>query len=290
MTLGWFAGCSEEVVELPPPVTYNELVRGCIAATACNVLAYPRVTDCVEAYYNLHTTFGISRMYDAKYHCVNLANGDCDVVAECMGTNRLAGRCDSKFVARCEENVAISCDLLDKRVFQHQCSHAGLTCALKKTQTFEASCAFGTCATGYKPRCDSGKALKCIDGVIIVEDCKAQNKSCGVNSSKSKGCVGNTTSTCTLGKYKDKCEGNKALSCVEGKVHKVDCASRIFNKRCKEGQCVPTGTECTGSYDRCVGKDLQYCLDGKWLTFDCSKLGFGDCRTVDKGARCGIKL
>ena len=284
------AGCEEEVVELPPPVTYNELVRGCIAATACGVLAYPRVSNCVEAYYNLHKTFGVSRMYDAKYHCVNLANGDCEEVFHCMGTNKLAGLCDGTFKARCDGTSAVSCDLLDKRVFVHQCSHAGLICAVKNTQSFEASCAYGTCAAGYKARCEDGKALSCDDGVIIVEDCQEQNKACGVTSSKTKGCVGNTTASCTTGQYKDKCEGNKAVSCVEDKVHKVDCASRIFKKRCKDAACVPTGTACDGEFDRCSGEKLEYCLDGSWVAFDCDKLGFGACRTVTNGARCGMRL
>lgn len=284
------AGCGEEVVAPPAPVTYNELVRGCIAATACGVKAYPRVSDCVEAYYNLHIKHGVSRLYDAKYQCVILANGDCDEVARCMGTNRMAGRCDGTFKARCDGQNSVSCDLLDKRVFVSDCTSASMTCTLSKTQTFDAPCGLGTCLTGYKPRCDEGRALKCVDGVITVEDCKAQNMLCGVTTSKTNGCVGNSSSTCVLGKYKDKCEGNKALLCIEGKVHKVDCASRIFNKRCKAGECVPTGTECHGNFDRCAGKNLQYCLDGKWLTFDCDKLGFGDCRAVTNGARCGQKF
>ncbi len=239
LLLSLSGGCGEEEVEPPaPPVTYNELVRGCIAATACDVLAYPRVSDCVKAYYQLHMKFGISRMYDSKYHCVNLANGDCDEVARCMGTNRMAGRCDAKFKARCDGQSAVSCDLLDKRVFVHECTHAGLVCAVKNTQTFEASCAFGTCVSGYKTRCEDGKALTCLDGVIIVEDCKSQNMVCGINSSKAKGCVGNTTTSCTPGQYKDKCEGNKVVKCEDGKVHKVDCATRIFNKRCKDAACV----------------------------------------------------
>ena len=287
------SGCEEEeeIKELPPPVTYNELVRGCIMATACGVKAYSRVSDCVKAYYTLHLKHGLGRMYDAKYQCVIKAEGDCDEVARCMGTNLLAGRCDSTFKARCDDKSSVSCDLVDKRVFVLECTHAGLECTLGSGKTFDAPCGLGACLSAYKTRCEDGRALSCVNGVITVEDCKAQNMSCGVNAGKTKGCIGNTTTSCVSGRYTEKCEGTKALSCKGGKVNKVDCASRIYNKRCKVhakvAECAPTGTACTDGFDRCSGEKLQYCLDGNWLTFNCKEAGFGACRTVTNGARCG---
>lgn len=284
--------CSdEEPPVVVPPVTYNQLVRGCILATACGVKAYPRVANCVDAYYTLHRRFGHARIYDAIYYCVNQSEGSCEEVYSCFGADRLAGRCDATFKARCEGDNAVSCDLLDQRVFVSDCTAAKLKCAVKNTETFEAACAYGSCLSAYAPRCDEGRALTCLDGVITVEDCTAQGLVCASTSTTTKavGCVGSSSTSCSPSKTTPSCKGTVAVTCVVNKLHEEDCSTRVYNRTCKNGVCVATGTGCTDAFDRCQGSNLEYCLDGNWVLFDCATAGFGPCQTETHGARCSSK-
>lgn len=272
-------GCDpEEPPVVVAPVKYDDLVEGCIAATGCGVKAYPRVSNCVEAYYNLHRRFGVGPLYDRIYHCVKKAQGDCREVFACFGANAESGECTSSFQARCSEGYAVSCDLLDHRVFAFDCQSVGLTCQVKNTQSFEASCAVGSCSSSYASRCEGERVLTCRDGVIEVEDCQAMGLKCGSNNHGKPGCVGNSGKSCNMAQYKASCTGAAAATCEGGKVHVEDCSKRHFNKSCKDGACVATGKACADQFDTCADQTtLKYCLDGTWHTADCTSLGFRSC-------------
>lgn len=281
-------GCGDEPVAPVPTVSYDELVRGCVAATACRVKAYPRVADCVNAYYNLHRRFGLAPLYDQIYHCVLEADGDCDDVFTCFGAHRNAGACDSSFKAVCDESRALSCDLLDRRVFSYDCGAVGLSCSVKDSESFEALCAAGSCKSSFTTRCEEGRVLSCIDGVIEVDDCKARGLVCGKDKNGRLDCQGAGKESCDVtSAYKPKCQGTVAYRCVGNKVHSEDCAQRTFNRRCKDGVCVPSGSACSGDFDRCKDSGtLEFCLDGTWQAITCSKMGFGRCLADVNGASC----
>jgi len=271
-------GCEEAPPLVVAPVAYDDLVQGCIAATGCGVKAYPRVKNCVEAYYTLHRRFGMAPLYDRIYHCVKEASGHCRAVFTCFGANKDAGSCDASFHARCSGGYAVSCDLLDRRVFAFDCEAVGLKCQVKNTQSFEANCSMGGCSSGYAPRCEGDRVLTCRDGVIEVEDCKAMGLMCGNNGLGKPACVGSSGKSCQISTYKASCTGSEAHTCEVGKVQVEACDKRHFNKTCSAGACLATGKACTDEFDRCAdSKTLKYCLDGTWHTTDCTTLGFGGC-------------
>jgi hypothetical protein len=258
--------------------SHEELVLGCLRSTACGVRPYPRIANCVDAYYNLHVTLGVGPVYDAIYRCANAARGDCEKIFACYGANRAAGRCDTTFAARCDGDTAVSCDTLAGRVLSYDCSAAKLGCMVKAGGSFEATCTTGACSGGAI--CDAGRALGCRDGMAEVEDCPAQGLACSEGR-----CVGESSESCAQ-PFSASCEGNTAVTCVNGRVHRADCGSRPVDRRCEAGTCTRSGVECSDDFDRCQGPALQTCIDGGWQTYDCASLGLGPCQAATNGAAC----
>ena len=280
-----FLGCNSKDAGAPLP--YNDLVHACVRSTACDVKAYPRVSNCIDAYYNQLRGFGIGPSYDSIYACINAARS-CEDMYNCYGTSQLAGACDQSFAARCEGDRAISCDLLDDRVYIVDCAISGLKCEVKSTNAFEASCSPGKCDTSYKRRCDGNKLLSCNDGVIVIEDCGADGLVCGESQpAMIQDCVGEQQESCMAGQYKASCEGNAAVTCVNGTVHKRDCALNITKTVCSEGNCVEKNKDCLDDFDRCSGNNLETCIDGRWVGVNCGELGLGNCQPATNGASCG---
>lgn len=277
--------CGEEAQQPVPIIAHGDLITACVAATSCGVKAYPAVQNCVEAYYTNHRPFGLGRVYDVIYACVNRAQGDCDKVYECFGAHELAGRCGSDYVASCASTEATFCDLLDKRVFHYQCSLAGLTCVVRAKDSFESICGLGSCSSkSFKIRCEDNKRLNCEDGVIAPYDCAAIGQKCGSNKGTVT-CIGSSSTSCSSS-YKSGCKGSVASSCLGGKVQQEDCSKRHYNTTCKAGACVPGASTCDKAHNKCSGADLLACLDGSWRKFDCKALGFGACKAATFGAAC----
>jgi len=267
-------------------ISDQELVQACIRSTACGVRAYPRAANCVEAYYTLHLRFGLGPVYDAVYRCVNAAAGDCEKIYACYGANRLAGSCDSSFVARCDGSRAVSCDLTTHRVLSFDCGAAGLVCQTKAEQSFEAVCTTATCS-GSGASCDGERLLTCRAGVIEVDDCQAQSLVCGTGARGLTGCVGSTGEECIAGDYSASCDGVTAVTCASGRVGRRDCGAYAPARACVDGACVPSGKECLDEFDRCEGAAVQTCIDGRWTTYDCASLGLSPCQGALTGAACG---
>jgi hypothetical protein len=279
--------CSKE--EPPPPpgeLSLEELVGACIASTGCGVRPYPRVANCLEAYYTLHRPFGLGPIYNAIYRCVIGARGDCDAVFACYGTHQAAGRCDTSFAARCEGSRAFSCDTLSGRVFVYDCALAELSCLVGASQSFDAKCSVGICdmASGSR-KCEGNRLLSCADGIVEVVDCASLGQRCG-DASGGAACVGSTDEECQAGKFSPRCEGSVAVSCVGGRVQKTDCSGQPLAGRCEAGACAPAGGACRDEFDRCAGGTLEICIDGSWRSHDCSALGLGPCKTLTNGAAC----
>lgn len=264
------------------PVSDQELLDACIRASACGVKTFPTLANCVEAYHTLYVPQGIRKIYDHIFHCVNEARGDCEEVSKCF---QRGGACDSSFKARCEGTRAISCDTIDKRIYTVDCAVAGLECGVRSGSSTTASCTPGSCYSSFQPACKGDIKQSCIGGVIEQWDCAEEGLTCGPVGNK-EDCIGEITSSCGKGWF-DYCKGSVAYTCVNYTQHRTDCAkSRIYNTKCDQGSCVAAGTACDKDNNRCNGDKLEACLDGKWRSFDCSKLGLGPCWPGSVGANC----
>jgi hypothetical protein len=273
-------------VGIPAITTDEELLSACIRHSACGIQSYPILYNCVRAYYTIHKPQGMSQIYDKIYACVNLAKGDCKKMEKCFDYR---GSCDKDYKAKCEGAVAVSCDLIDGKAYGLNCGLANYKCGIKTGQTATASCTPGPCQSSYSPKCDGFRLLSCAGGLIEVRDCKAESKFCYVPDRGSPTCRGNQRTSCsTKSGFRPKCEGNVAVSCVEGREHWEWCdRSDLLPGACKDGLCTDTGTECTvGALDKCLGDYLQVCIDGTWRTIDCEKLGLGKCKPKGLIANC----
>ena len=273
-------------------LSQDELVDACLGASACDIMTYPTLTNCLEAYHKLYIPQGLGAIYNRLYRCVNAAKGDCAAVATCYKWGKA---CDQDFKASCNGTVAVSCDLIGKRVFELDCGDAGLKCAIKTGQTYEASCTQGPCQAGFTDKCDGKREVSCSGGVLEMRDCEVLGMSCGYGGfkkdSNKNGCQGETGDKCFgWGKdvFKASCDGTTAKSCHLSRVHKEDCTQyKMMYTACNGGQCVAAGTGCVSSLNRCNGDKLEACLDGSWKAFDCAKLGFGPCKKASTyGANC----
>src|SRR6185503_10231480 len=75
------------------------------------------------------------------------------------------------------------------------------------------------------------------------------------------------------------CDGTKATYCQsDGALAKADCASLPYQKRCAEGKCTTTGTECENrNATTCDGNTVVACHDGFVRKVDCTAIGFAGC-------------
>lgn len=269
-------------------LTLDELVDACIRASACGIQTYPSLRNCIAAYQNLYRSLGTAPIYDQLYACVNRARGDCTAVATCFG---MGGPCDQSYKAACKGTVAVTCDLISKRVFELDCGDAGLICAIKSGQTAQASCARATCDASFKDTCDGTTALSCSAGVVEQRKCGLEGQVCGDVGGKTVryGCKGTSWKCTTTGRFpfEPLCDKGKAVTCVGGKEDEDDCAEhKLLNTACSQGQCVAAGSECSG-VNECSGSSLRACLDGSWKTYDCAALGLGPCKAAaTAGANC----
>lgn len=266
----------------------DELVRACAISSTCGVRGYPAISTCVGTYHDTLRRFGLGPMYDAIYRCVIGSGGSCDAVYACWGASRSAPRCDINFKARCEGSKAHSCDTIADVEFALDCSLAGLQCRVRDPAspgTFEADCTVGGCESATLPRCDGNRLLSCNEGGnLAIEECGASGLACGQGPQGQLDCIGPSDESCSS--LDSRCDGNTAVVCTGGRVHRIDCSSHPYNTRCDQGNCVAAGNECLETFNRCKGDSLEYCLDGSWHTLDCAGLGLGPCAPLPDGADC----
>jgi hypothetical protein len=270
------AACGKDKKEFVLDVN---VVDGCIVSTACNIMKRPRVSNCLDAYYQSYIPLGEGPLWDGIYKCVNAAKGDCDLVYECYGADRHAGSCSQTYKASCKAGKAVTCDLLDHMVYTYDCASAGLGCQVQG-QSCSSICIVGTCDSSYAPSCNGNYRLACSSGTIQMEDCSLKSQTCSGGE-----CQGSAESCSSP--YAPTCDGDVLVQCVSGTIEKTDCARQPSKRRCESGACVPSGSDCSGDeFDRCSGDQLQSCIDGSWVTYDCAALGLGVCTSESYGARC----
>ncbi len=266
------------------PLTEQQLIDGCVRATACGVKRYPSLANCIDSYRDLYVRQGQGAAFDAIYHCVNATGGDCDKVRACFGAGEA---CDKRFQARCEDTVAFSCDLIDKRVYAIDCAPAKLKCGIKSDQAFTAFCTRGACDTSFRDKCSGDLQQTCAASVIEVRDCAVDGLTC-VTTEDAAGCAGNQETTCRGGAVSPFCEGDVAVSCEFVRVHRQDCAAE--GGKCVDGECVGQAQLCDETkLNRCAGDKLEACVGDAWVTIDCAALGLGPCATQPDAewAACG---
>ncbi|MCA9663935.1 MAG: hypothetical protein KC503_00060 [Myxococcales bacterium] len=252
-------------------LTEQQLIDGCIRATACNVRPYPSLSNCVGAYRDLYNDQGIAPIYDAIYTCVNAAQGDCAKIRECF---QQRAACTNTYQASCQGSVAYSCDLIDKRIYALDCAIAGLECQVKTDQTFTAVCTRGTCSAGFLNTCEGDIELSCSAGVIETRNCALDGLNCRKGRDTSA-CSGNSTQRCDP-RVQPKCDGPTSIRCINAFVHREDCAAG--GGTCQNGTCdVPQPACSVGDNNRCNGEQLEACIDGAWKAYDCKALGLGAC-------------
>jgi hypothetical protein len=292
-------GCSDDDGGGPTEaIAFNELVNACIVSSACGVKRYPRISDCVKAYYDLHLGFGLGPVYDSIFGCLAEAKGDCEAAFACYGSHPAAGSCDVSYTAKCSGDKNLTCDTQagpEGRglVFTFDCAKAGLSCQTRASGGFEADCTAGTCTPGEPRRCDGNRLLSCkaTESTLEVEDCAVRGLVCDKSPlSGALECTGEVDEECNTtqdNQLQPRCEGSVAVTCVNNKQHREDCAKRLYDTSCSAGQCAAKGSACTGDdFNRCQGDKMQYCLDGSWHEVDCTALGLGPCASGTIAADC----
>ncbi len=196
------AGCGEDAD--------NTLFIACVRSTACGVQAYTNVSNCVDGYTKLAYPQGRGPAVDAVFKCVAGAT-TCAAVKACHGEG---GSCDSSYTASCNGGKAKFCDLISRKTYTLDCSGAGISCQVDKSNAFAATCTGGdttpslnatascdgSLCQGTGESCDgntfdgcSGAKLKaCLDKQWVLIDCKSLGLGdCYTSSS-------NNTSSCGL--------------------------------------------------------------------------------------------
>ena len=267
-----------------PSLPLAELASGCIRASACGVKTYPTLANCIDAYFDLHRSQGLGQIYDKIYRCVNAAAGDCAKTKVCFDQR---GPCDSSYKASCDGKTAVSCDLIDQRVYALDCALAGMECLIRSGQTTSASCTPGVCYSTFGTVCQGSRLITCVSGVSESEDCAVDGLACHSKTPTSAVCVGEQSTTCSAKTFSPSCAGSTAVTCVEGRVHRDDCTRyKMRHTRCEAAACVVAGSACDYALNRCAGAELEACLDGAWQRFDCLKLGLGACKPSGSAANC----
>lgn len=267
-----------------PVMARQDVLTACLRASACGVNTYPGLSNCLDAYIKLHVSQRVAPVYNKIYACVNAAKGDCDEVAKCFGRG---AACDTSYKASCKGAVAVTCDLQDKRIYQLDCAAAGMECGIKKGYTFAAQCTPGECYSSFGEVCKGQQHYSCVGGLVEVRDCAAMGSKCGAAGKESAVCVGNLSESCDPKYFSASCSGSVAKTCVKNRENTFDCAKNTYlATKCDQGQCVVASSDCKGA-NRCAGDQLEACLDGKWVKYDCKALGLGACKPATTGAQCG---
>ena len=292
--------CGDDGGEAPPsvdPVSLDQLIEACVVTSGCGVKVWPKVLNCLDAYYDLAKPRGSGPVFDRIYQCVIAAQGDCTKVFDCYGSNRYAGSCDNgNFTATCEGDSRYTCDTIAHKVFISDCAVAKLSCKTSTSPPVTAHCTRGACKpTSFKTTCEGSILVSCLaSGVIQTDDCGVDGGKCGKSAMGALSCIGNQDKTCdfdsTKPPFQASCDGHSAVTCKNNNVNKEDCSKRPFKRVCRNGTCASSGGECTADdFNKCQGDKLQYCREGKWVALDCASLGLGACKQAVNGANCSAK-
>jgi hypothetical protein len=200
--------------------------------------------------------------------CVSAAK-DCDAVGRCINGGQTAGSCDPTVdTKRCDGAIGRKC--LGGVWVGLDCGKLGLECLQDGVKQLwcgkQGACKDATC--------HKDGVLSCVNKVMAFRSCGAG--SC-VDVNGTKTCAGEGPA-CQPSDFR--CDGNTAVSCVNGKEHREPCAvcSDVDGAFCtKDSQCDKSS---------CDGATLKACVDGVPFDKDCTALGFSTCKEDSQGAHC----
>lgn len=197
--------CSPEEEESPSPDAgannVNALVYACVKSAACDVRAYPRISDCVNDYKTRVVKKGLGLVYDQIYRCTRDAKS-CDQVKACFGH---VGNCSASDKAMCYKGKAMYCDLIDNSTYTYDCQAAGLSCKVDPSDPFTATCTGGgahtpmpatvscgdgrctdtgqACSSAPLNRCSGDKLQACLGGKWVLFHCEQMGmQPCGLKT------------------------------------------------------------------------------------------------------------
>jgi hypothetical protein len=187
------AACSDSPDDNGDPSSDSNLLTACIRSTACDVRPYPRVSNCVQNYLDRETPAGRAPVLDPIYRCINRAV-DCRGIRDCVGAQ---GSCDTDFMASCDNDTAVFCDLIDKSIYIYSCESAGLRCQVDNINAFAATCVLEPGSPASAPALST--SADCRDG-----SCQFTGQACSADAL-------------------NRCLGDKLQACLEGQWISFDC-------------------------------------------------------------------
>ncbi len=179
----------------------NALIYACVKSAACDVRAYPRISDCVSDYSTRVLKKGLGQVYDRIYRCTRDATS-CDKVKACFGH---VGNCSASDKAMCYKGKAMYCDLIDNSTYTYDCQGAGMKCKVDPSDPFTATCVGGgthsplsstvscddgsctntgqACSSSPLNRCSGNKLQACIGGKWVLFHCEKMGmQPCGLKT------------------------------------------------------------------------------------------------------------
>jgi hypothetical protein len=212
------------------------------------------------------------------YQCVLGANGDCGATTQCFGSSgEDAGTClpESLQEGTCSVTGSLSGCSGDAFGYEIDCTLYNGTCGLQSAgATSYYACVDMMCQAGALPACRGNVAEQCSATVVYgLLDCSQEGATCATDTDAGAYCKG---AACTGSE--PSCDGNIAVTCLNGSQLKYDCTKGPTLHRCAQGVCVESNTACAiGAPETCSGTNVSFCQDGTTTTIDCSKLGFATC-------------
>jgi hypothetical protein len=255
------AGCSDSEGGAPPKLAS--------AAEAC-----ARISGCLGITLDACTSQVLGRrgfpVLDAATveACVKAA-GDCDAVGKCLNGGEKAGSCNpATDTKRCDGAIGRKC--VDGVWVGMDCGKLGLKCLQDSVKQLWCG-KEGACGDSS---CHKDGVISCVNKVMAYRSCGGG--SC-VDVNGKKACAGEGPA-CQQGDFR--CDGNTAVTCVNGKEHREPCAvcSDVDGAFCtKDDRC---------DRSSCDGATLKVCVDGVPFDKDCQALGFSTCKDDGSGAHC----
>jgi hypothetical protein len=297
---------------LPPSIDDAEAF--CAMALACrDVPLFPPAPDfagCVKALLDQLSGPGALNASVTIREC-GLSATSCKNLRSCLLKGASPTICDN--FAMTSDNPIGKCDVDARAVTCYRgkvlgVRNCGLADELCVVKSGKADCALaGACPANAKEdwTCAGTRMVKCQDGKFLSIDCKVLNLSCNsytdANGKQQVGCAPPVPTNCKTASTTWTCSGKTAMSCVNGKEVKIDCAEAGMG--CSDpkapsdrtvGACeLPVNSDPKLQCDpkkfdaKCEGANMVYCAAGQIRKYPCKSIGATKCVT-DKGAgpRC----
>jgi hypothetical protein len=272
----------------PFPVDIDAIVRTCVIGSSCvaNPL-YSNPSNCVAV-----LEFGIA---SGKGDIVSAAElrrlvdcatnaSTCAAAVACANRNHGDDYCSAHPNGSCDGNISVNCPTTP--ISTRDCGALGLMC--QKVDALNVACTDGTSPLNCNQsmwRCDGNRFVGCGESY----DCStyAPGYSCRPNGNVANTLCQPSGPACTS----TVCNNDVLDICAGGEVVRVDCT--VFASHCgSDGpqnslDCVPNATDCKWSdAQRCNGSALEFCVNGKWRSFDCTSIGLTSCAPTPNGAAC----